>query len=98
MLKNGQTYFKNLSVHTARFLKYVYPFFNWNIQPIFGKNGFSGTANVLEDYFRFLEKSFLDIRMQKFWNYLLYPDLKIWESLPVVFRFKDCFFGKLSNF
>ena len=32
MLKNGQTYFKNIAkscgVHTARFLEYVWPFFN----------------------------------------------------------------------
>ena len=29
MLSNGQTYFKNLLfVHTARFLKYVWPFYN----------------------------------------------------------------------
>ena len=28
MLKNGQIYFKNLRVYTARLLKYVRPFFN----------------------------------------------------------------------
>ena len=28
ILKNGQTYSKNLAVYTAGFLKYVWPFFN----------------------------------------------------------------------
>ena len=28
MLKSGQTYFKSLAVYTAKFLKYVWPFFN----------------------------------------------------------------------
>ena len=28
MLKNGQTYFNNLVVYTARLLKHVWPFFN----------------------------------------------------------------------
>ena len=28
MLKNGQTYFKNLAVFTSQNLKYVWPFFN----------------------------------------------------------------------
>ena len=91
-------------MNTAKFLKYVRPFFNimhenvnWKTKPIFGENGFSDTVYVLEDYARFLEELLLDIWMQKFSSCIPIPDLKNGKACQLFLNLRIAFIQKRSS-
>ena len=65
MLKNGQTYFKNLAVfiHSVNFLKHIWPFFNMMKEKV-------KVVQSLSQFWNTLREGKLELLPTLVWDYL----------------------------